>query len=415
MTDQYPPPIDGTVPGSWAQTTVTERLPEITRRVITENQFPDSVEERLIRLVSEIQEGSIRSLEDQGAPDQVDWEGYIEPYLGKSWLEVPWLFAEHYFYRRIMEAVDYFQLGLDPYAYQKNQGLERSSRDVGALAVFLAEGRKDPLQRIETFREGLYFSLWGNQADLSLWPAGSADDPRHHSRDTLQEHLLADDSQLMISSVFWDDQPASRMDILLDNAGFELVADLGLADIALGLGLAETLVLHVKAHPTYVSDVILPDLEATVAFLSSSPDPATREFGERLTAYREEGRLLVRESFFWNSPLAMWELPDELRGEWQHSSLLISKGDANYRRVLGDRQWDFTLPFSEIVDFLPAPLAALRTLKAELAVGLTLDRIQEIYNQDRNWMVDGKWGVIHFAPGPERGSAGRAPADSSSF
>jgi hypothetical protein len=81
------------------------------------------------------------------------------------------------------------------------------------------------------------------------------------------------------------------------------------------------------------------------------------------------------------------------------STLLISKGDANYRRILGDREWDITLPFHQAVDFLPVPLAAIRTLKAELAVGLEIDQIQQVFNQDPNWMVDGKWGVVHFAPG----------------
>jgi hypothetical protein len=51
------------------------------------------------------------------------------------------------------------------------------------------------------------------------------------------------------------------------------------------------------------------------------------------------------------------------------------------------------------VDFLPVPLVALRTLKAELAVGLDRDQIQEVGNLDPTWMVDGRWGVIHYAEG----------------
>ena len=95
----------------------------------------------------------------------------------------------------------------------------------------------------------------------------------------------------------------------------------------------------------------------------------------------------------------MWELPSDLSQDLSRSDLIISKGDANYRRLLGDRQWDFTLPFHQVVDYLSVPLAALRTLKAELAVGLDLDQIRETYNQDPTWMVDGKWGVVHFASG----------------
>ena len=94
----------------------------------------------------------------------------------------------------------------------------------------------------------------------------------------------------------------------------------------------------------------------------------------------------------------MWDLPQDLTAEFSQSRLLISKGDANYRRILGDREWDFTVPFHQAVDYLPVPLVALRTLKAELAVGLELEQIQEVYNQDRDWLVDGRWGVVHFSP-----------------
>jgi len=95
----------------------------------------------------------------------------------------------------------------------------------------------------------------------------------------------------------------------------------------------------------------------------------------------------------------MWNLPTDLQEQLSGADLLISKGDANYRRLLGDLQWDFTIPFHQVVDYLPVPLAALRTLKAELAVGLDLDQVREVYNQDPNWLTDGKWGVVHFAPG----------------
>jgi hypothetical protein len=125
--------------------------------------------------------------------------------------------------------------------------------------------------------------------------------------------------------------------------------------------------------------------------------------GERLSDYQKSGRLITRSDLFWNSPLAMWELPKELMDEMELPGLIISKGDANYRRLLGDLEWDFTLPFTQVVDYLPTSLVALRTLKAELAVGMDLDQIRETYNQDPDWLVDGKWGVIHFSPAVNKG------------
>ena len=399
MTKIYPSPIYSNIPGTWAHSTVTQRLPDIAGRVIEENRFSDQINLNLSQLQEDINLGSIRSLLDQGAPDQAAWEGYLTPYRGQSWLDVPWLFAEHYFYRRIMEAVDYFQLGQDPFGFQKGQGLEKSLGEIQALGNFLQERLADPENVKGTVTEGIYFALWGNQADLSLWPAGSESNPTHDSQKTLQEHLLANDMPKVIDRLCGSSQALRRVDLLLDNAGFELISDLALADILLGLRQVEQMYMLAKAHPTFVSDVIPEDVGEAVDFLMDQDHPPTRSFGTRLREYLQSGRLVVQKHFFWNSPLMMWELPDDIRDDWKNSSLVISKGDANYRRLLGDRHWEYTVPFSEAVDYLPVPLVALRTLKAELAAGLDPDQISRAKHSDPTWMVDGRWGVIHYSEG----------------
>ena len=93
-----------------------------------------------------------------------------------------------------------------------------------------------------------------------------------------------------------------------------------------------------------------------------------------------------------------WQLPTDLRANLSHSSLIISKGDANYRRLLGDRHWPFTTPFDKILHNSPAPLVALRTLKAEVAAGLKFEQIERLNNEERGWLVNGRYGVIQLAP-----------------
>jgi len=399
MTNTYPPPINGTKPGSWAHTSIKDRLPVIAQRVIEENQFPAQINEHLQQLQEEIPQQPIRQLKDQDAPDHKSWQKFIKPYLGKDWLSIPWFFVETYFYRRIMEAVDYFNLKQDPFAYQKQQGLVKTRGDIASLAGFLAERLENPGKVDNILRDGFYFSLWANQADLSLWPAGRAKDPRNDSRKSHKEHLLANDINQIVRIFSKADQPLKQVDIILDNAGFEFVSDLVLTDIMLSHGLVDQVILHPKAHPTFVSDVIETDLGKTIQFLTGSGDDDTAQFGKRLETLVNEKRIQIQPRFFWNSPLPMWDLPGDIRDGLKASSLLISKGDANYRRLLGDREWDFTEGFHRAVDYLPVPLAALRTLKCELAVGLDLDQIQFVFNQDPKWMVNGKWGVIHFSPG----------------
>jgi uncharacterized protein with ATP-grasp and redox domains len=403
MPKHFPPPIISTEPGSWSHSTVTIRWPDIAQRVINENDYPSAIIQKINDLQDEILGGRIRDLQDPEAPDLESWRKYLRDYLGKSWQEVPWFFAEHYFYRRIMEAVGYFNSGKDPYHLTKKEGLITNAQDITMFCQFISDSLSDDDMIVQNLFDVLYFSLWGNQADLSLWPAGGDKDPKHSSSKILKDFLLEDHSKQVINRISKSDQPLNRIDIMLDNAGFELVTDLGLADVLLSGHLVQEVVLHVKSHPTFVSDVILDDLDQTVAYLVSSDDRNIAAFGDRLQSHFKDNRIIPKENFFWNSPLAMWELPQKLRKELAKSSLLISKGDANYRRLLGDREWDITLPYHQVVDYLPVPSVALRTLKAELAVGLTVEQIQDVFNQDPDWMVDGRWGLIQFAPGIGQG------------
>jgi uncharacterized protein with ATP-grasp and redox domains len=400
MPKDYPPPIYSNQPGSWANSTVIKRWPNTARKVLKDNEYSPQIRINLNQLIDDIPYQPIRHLKDKKSPDWDNWSSYIDLWEGTDWLEVPWFFGEHYFYRRIIEAVDYFKTGLDPFATEKRFGLEKTVHDIQAYSDYLDHLEKD--RGVEFIRGVFYSSLWGNQADLSLWPAGSVDNPKHLSQESLKAHLLGDDSNQVIREIKKSKQGKSRLDIILDNAGFELVSDLGLADTFLRHGFGSQVVLHVKAHPTFVSDVIKIDVPNAIDFLSHIDDEGTRALGRRLDDYIKNGRLIIRSDFFWNSPQAMWELPKELVCELGQSDLIISKGDANYRRLLGDLEWDFTRPFSQVVDYLPAPLVALRTLKAELAVGMYLEQIQEIYNQDPDWLVDGKWGVIHFSPAAKK-------------
>jgi hypothetical protein len=76
------------------------------------------------------------------------------------------------------------------------------------------------------------------------------------------------------------------------------------------------------------------------------------------------------------------------------SSLVISKGDAHYRRLLGDRHWPFETDFRKIMAYYPTPLVALRTLKSELVAGLKTGQAEAVAHQDPEWLLNGRWGMI---------------------
>jgi hypothetical protein len=50
---------------------------------------------------------------------------------------------------------------------------------------------------------------------------------------------------------------------------------------------------------------------------------------------------------------------------------------------------------------MPAPLLALRTLKAELACGLTEEQVTRLNEEEADWLVNGRYGVIQFALPPD--------------
>ena len=187
-----------------------------------------------------------------------------------------------------------------------------------------------------------------------------------------------------------------RVDIILDNVGLELAYDLLLADFLIEQGLSQKIVLHAKVYPTYVSDVTILDIQHMIDHLAGMDSKLTSALGKRLRAHRETGRLELFAHPYWISPLPAWEMPPGLRQELGGADLLVSKGDANYRRWLGDRHWETTLPVQEIAAYRPAPLLLIRVLKSELVTGLKPGQAQEMDGRDPRWLFNGGWGVIQF-------------------
>lgn len=398
-----PGPLSGAEHGSFAHLTITERIPRIARETLAENDFSPDAAENLQQLIEEIPTAPIRCLRDAGAPDARDWREYVSPHLGKGWLEVPWFFAETYFYRRILEATGYYlpgpHQGFDPFLGQKARVLEAAGPSVNQVAARLEkalDSREGGENRIrQALIELAILNVWGNQADLSMWSADE-DRPNHQDYQAQRTHLLVDDSEAFADHLFHLSAKPRRVDFILDNYGPELALDLALADYLLNRGIAERALLHAKPHPYFVSDATFQDVHRMLDWLATRTEGSTRALGSRLRGHLESSRLVLMADFFWTSPLNLWEMPDRIRALLAASDLVISKGDANYRRLAGDLKWPPTTPFSDVAGYFPAPLLALRVLKAELALGLSSDQVSRLDREDPEWRVNGQWGVIQF-------------------
>ena len=396
-----PDPLRGIEIPSFTHYSIVVRLPEIARRTLADNSFDERTVLEINALIAEIPNDRIRPVYIPLAPDEERWKEYVEPYLGMNWLEVPWFFAEEYFYERMLEATGYFQTGpgqgIDPFAKQKRLGLETTVGQTRTLCQHLTSILKQPKDHLPAALTRLIkVDLWGNQNDLSLWPVDeAAEEGENAALREAHENILVDDSSEAIRYITSLDPLNAQIDLLADNAGYELVTDLALVDVLLSCQLVSKVILNIKPQPVFVSDAMEKDVRETLDFLSEDSSPDSRDFAARLRQHIEQDRLQMRTSPYWVSPLPMWEMPPHLWQELQDSHLIISKGDANYRRLLGDRHWQTDLPFRAVINYLPAACLAIRTLKSEIVVGLDPARIP---STDPNWMSDGRWGLIQFAP-----------------
>jgi uncharacterized protein with ATP-grasp and redox domains len=394
-----PEPLRACEIPSFTHVSVVKRLPEIANRVLQELDLPQEAVAGLQALIREIPEGKVRPLEIPFSPDAADWQGYVQPYLGQDWLDIPWFFAEHYFYARVLEATGYYALGpglrQDPFRVQKRRGLEAAVAPARSLLAHLETNAAKGWD--ETFLRTLVgVDLWGNLADLSRWPHSKESSAQETGFLPHPERILVDDAPTAVKVLAHRDA-SPRVDFLLDNVGFELVCDLCLAGALLHTGMADQVQLHVKAAPVFVSDAMIADVRGTLDMLAGDEDPKLSNLGSALLGSLAEGRLILREDLFWTSPLPLWQAPETLLEELGRARIVIAKGDANYRRLVGDRHWPAATPFDQITSYRPAPLLALRTLKSEVVAGLAPGQAETVQSSDPDWMNDGQWGLIQFA------------------
>jgi hypothetical protein len=396
-----PEPLRGNEVGTWANSTIVKRLPQIARRILIENVLNRKSKREIESLIQEIPMSAIRPINDPAAPDANSWNQSLQPYLGQNWLDAPWFVVETYFYRRIIEGIGYFpalENGtlIDPFKIQKEKGLAATHHAMEGGCGSALEFERENNRIVDTLIDLLLVDLWGNRADLSLWPLEG--DPKRSDRHLAlgNDRILVDQREQAASYLTNLSMNTIRVDFILDNAGVELMLDLCLADFLLQAEIASRVVLHFKLHPTFVSDATIADFKNSLANWQSSPIDAVSAFGLRLDQYVANHQIQLIEDPFWTSPHSMWEMRSDLRRILGEAHLVVLKGDANYRRLLGDRHWEYTAPIESIVSYFPAPLLVIRSLKAEVAAGLPQAIPESLNKLDEDWMTNGDWGVIHF-------------------
>lgn len=220
------------------------------------------------------------------------------------------------------------------------------------------------------FREMCEICLWGNATDLSLLTNLSYEDIQKlqgsEARKNSEKNILVNDLDKAFETLTAAKKAGKkerRVDIVLDNAGFELFVDLILAGYLVASGLATSVVFHPKSIPWFVSDVLPADFAAllgalaqpqsfysaiseeeksqgkTPQSLSDAELGALQFLFQHWTSIYAEGQLVLRPNDFWTAAGSYWRLPKSepaLYEDLKTSELVIFKGDLNYRKLTAD-------------------------------------------------------------------------------
>jgi hypothetical protein len=294
------------------------------------------------------------------AHDIATWTEWGRDHVGESWFDVPFLFAESFFYRKLLGAVGYFGpgpwQGIDPFEPVKSAelGSRELADELDTLTTLPLADRDAGL---------LTASLWGNQADLGF-RLGQADDSRASA-------LVVDDSPAL-----W---PLLHGTVCV------------VADNLLDTGRAQRILLHVKAYPYFTSDATMADVLACLRRLTTVPA------GQRLWQAVRDGNLVVRADPFSVSPWSYHHMTPELAEDFAASTVTIMKGDLNYRRLVGDCAWPPGTPFETVTEYFPGPVAAVRTLKSDVVVGVPADVLARLESSGEPWRTNGAHALIQVS------------------
>ncbi|GMM27952.1 putative methyltransferase [Martiniozyma asiatica (nom. inval.)] len=339
-----------------------------------------------------------------------------------TWHLSPWLFTECYIYRKLdlyIKSQGGEWANYDVFERLKRETFIGSVHGVLELAALYDNLEISNENLPLLFEELIEVSLWGNATDLSLLANATLEDIQSvqgkKARDASKAHVLANDLPAAWQQLLKSEQKPKRIDIVLDNAGFEFYCDLALTLFLLDTKLCDEVVFHCKSRPWMVSDTMVKDYalwveDMKILIAESNNDKHLQNFLDKVEHYYANGQFKLVDNEFWTVDLEYSKIQkggkyggDELHQYFLNSTLVIIKGDLNYRKLTSDREWPKTTSFKESLGDLAhngIHVLALRTCKADVCVGLKEgDEERVIKESGEEWCTLGKWAVISYSDG----------------
>ncbi|KAG7206725.1 hypothetical protein KM043_000650 [Ampulex compressa] len=436
LQDTRPPfgvPLSGIYKRSFAYVTIKDRLPVILTKVIDslsrnkENMVqqygPNATEEikHITGFISKLKNEMVTNkvlkplpvLENATDNDAAEWNKYFEKKTEEecgtpTWFNTTWLYCECYMYRSLIQEIAIMKYinTYDPFQEQKEEGFINSMNSIQILCAYVMNIMRaaDGLSQTKVKKELVTFlklSLWGNRCDLSL-SAGA--DVRQSGNPV--ELLASLDKDILVnnSEFVWNVLSQKKangediVDIVFDNAGYELFADLCLAAYLVTNKLAQKIRFYVKHYPWYVSDTTTKDLRWTIEYMKKSSNADLQALAQLAQDYLNNKTWTIEDELYWTGPYDYAQMKTQdptLYAKFTEAKLVIFKGDLNYRKLVGDINWEYSTKFNQALrDFRPTNVLSLRTVKADVCVGLAPGLADTLFEKDENWMFTGQYGLI---------------------
>lgn len=353
-------------------------------------------------------------------PDAKAWNDLLADEYRKNndvtYYNVIWLLSECYFYRMMREIFirsKYFQ-NFDHFFTAKKESFKLCIKPAEKLATHLLSLSNDEqsFDQESTFKFYTMHSLWGNKLDLSI-SCGERNQTGDFDLNELESKILVNDLKnfwyyLKQLSTNINDKQSYRIDIILDNAGYELFTDFCWLEAMHTIGLLPKdkiiVHIHVKCMPWFVSDTMTNDIKWLLKYINDTPEISSnlKNLNNRFNENFRHRRWIVEEHDFWTLPHDYAQMsriaPELYQNLCNESCLVLFKGDLNYRKLIGDLKWDIGTSFKQALrEFQPKAICALRTIKADVVVDIndpiTIERIKQF---PKDWMEIGEYAVIHF-------------------
>lgn len=371
------------IPGrGFADFTVTRRFPKIAATALAALAGRQEARRAIDALINGVIAGTQIDMGAFARPTAF-WSRYIDNLAGAMWADLPFFDVEFVFYHALNSIAGYFSGGTDVFKQTRSDALAAA-----LAAIAPASAAKAKSSERDRLADALWFALLGNETDYSQLATG------HGQLSKWSEVLVVDNCSVLLDAISSPANASTPIHIIADNAGPELVADLMLVDTLLSRSEEECVVLHCKPWPMFVSDALVDDVQGSIDAMRSHASGFLCGLGKRLHTALTAERLRLEQHASWGEPRHFDGLDADLVSALRKARVIIAKGDLNYRRFIGDRDWPMETPVLRATRGVSFTAFALRILKSDALVGVRGDVTARAMTRSPEWRTDGSHALI---------------------